>query len=120
MVHITSIGEHVTVREGSLASDAVVVSDQGAETEVMLVGNLNKRLQIKLGDVVSFSPALGQDKVLNGRIVGLVDEDDKKSLYWRNASPIMAWDSEDEDPPFMVVFDTVSYTHLTLPTNREV
>ena len=105
LVHITSIDEHVTVREGSLASDAVVVSDQGAETEVMLVGNLNKRLQIKLGDVVSFSPALGQDKVLNGRIVGLVDEDDKKSLYWRNASPIMAWDSEDEDPPFMVVFD---------------
>ena len=105
LVHLTSIDDHVTVREGSLASNTVTVSVRGAEMEVMLVGNLDKRLQVELGDVVSFSPAVGQDKALNARIVGLVDEDDKKSLYWRNASPIIAWDSEDENPPFMVVFD---------------
>ena len=61
---------------------------------------------------------------LDRRYVGKINPDDTRTL-WRidthggAAVPPIAW-AGDGQPDWGSAHDPVSYTHLTLPTNREV
>ena len=66
--------------------------------------------------------SVGQEVYGGHTIVNIIEEEDKYSIYIQKGDLVMPWKDFNKNMAVSIEYDlkSVSYTHLTLPTNREV
>jgi ABC-type multidrug transport system fused ATPase/permease subunit len=83
---LASLEDHVTLREGRMATDEVVAGTRGPEFEATVGGPAARLFRLSVGDILTLTPSLGNPTRMTVTIVGIVEAADPSEAYWQRHS----------------------------------
>ena len=81
--HIQHLDDHVTVLDGRLATDEVVWEDGSPRMQAIVGEQAVRVFGIGVGDLIVFTPSLGDPMRASVEIVGIVEPTDPTEEYWQ-------------------------------------
>ena len=103
--HLSNLEQHSEFLDGRMAGDSVSMGPDGPELEAVVSRVTARNHQVGVDDVVTVSPALGEDKLISATIVGIVNAHDIGSPYWSSAGLFLEPGAPSAPPPLLVQVD---------------
>ncbi len=96
---LASLEDHVTLREGRMATDEVGTGTRGPKFEVNIGAPAARLFGLSVGDVLTLTPSLGNPTRMTATIVGIVEAADPSDAYWqRHATVLVDPEPLSDDP----------------------
>ena len=103
---LASLEDHVTLREGRMATDEVGTGTRGPKFEVNIGAPAARLFGLSVGDVLTLTPSLGNPTRMTATIVGIVEAADPSDAYWqRHATVLVDPEPLSDDPELGVEVD---------------
>ncbi len=87
---LASLEDHVTLQEGSMATDEVAAGTRGPEFEAIVGDSAARLFGLSAGDVLTLTPSLANPTRMTVTIAGIVEETDPSEVYWQRHTTALA------------------------------
>ena len=86
---LAGLEDHVTVTEGRMATDEVATGTRGPKFEATIGEPAARLFDVRLGDVLTLTPSLGNPTRVTVTIVGIVEAVDPSDAFWQRHPAVL-------------------------------